>query len=81
MTEGIIIALITGGVSALVSIIGIIKANNAHDAVTDEKIAELTREVREHNAFAKRLPVVENDIKTIYKKIEKLEDKKDGQIS
>lgn len=74
MTEGIIIALITGGVSALVSIIGIIKANNAHDAVTDEKIAELTREVRAHNEFAKRLPVVENDIKNIYKRVERLED-------
>ena len=74
MTEGIIIALITGGVSALVSIIGIIKANNAHDAVTDEKIAELTREVRAHNEFAKRLPVVENDIKTLYKRIDRLED-------
>ena len=65
MTEGIIIALITGGVSALVSIIGIVKANNAHDAVTDEKIAELTREVRKHNEFAERVPVIENDIKTL----------------
>lgn len=74
MTEGIIIALITGGVSALVSIIGIVVANNAHDAVTDEKIAELTREVRAHNEFAKRLPVVENDIKTLYKRVDKLEE-------
>lgn len=74
MTEGIIIALITGGVSALVSIIGIIKANNVHDAVTDEKIAELTREVRRHNAFAERLPVVENKIETIQKRIDKLEE-------
>ena len=73
MTEGIIIALITGGVSALVSIIGIIKANNIHDAVTDEKIAELTREVRAHNEFAKRLPVVENNIETINKRIDRLE--------
>lgn len=34
-----------------------------NQAVTDTKIAELTREVREHNGFAKRLPVVENEIK------------------
>lgn len=74
MTEGIIIALITGGVSALVSIIGIIKANNAHDAVTDEKIAELTREVRAHNEFASRIPVIENDIKTLYKRTDRLGD-------
>lgn len=74
MTEGIIIALITGGVSALVSIIGIIKANNIHDAVTDEKIAELTREVRAHNEFASRIPVIENDIKTLYKRTDRLGD-------
>lgn len=74
MTEGIIIALITGGVSALVSIIGIVKANNAHDAVTDEKIAELTREVRKHNEFAERVPVIENDIKTLYKRVDRLEE-------
>ena len=43
-------------------------------AVTDERISELTREVRAHNNFAQRLPVVENDIKTIYKKIDRMED-------
>lgn len=75
MTEGILIALITGGVSAFVSIIGIIKANNTHDAIIDEKIAELTREVRKHNEFAERLPVAENDIENIKKRIDKLEDR------
>ena len=44
-----------------------------HQAVTDTKIEELTREVREHNNFAQRMPVVENDIKTIYKRLEKVE--------
>lgn len=43
-------------------------------AVTDTKIEELTREVREHNGFARRLPVVENDVKTIYKRLDRLED-------
>ena len=43
-------------------------------AVTDTKIDELTREVREHNNFARRMPVVENDIKTIYKKLDRIED-------
>jgi len=42
-------------------------------AVTDTKIDELTREVREHNNFARRMPVVEEQIKTIYKKLDKLE--------
>lgn len=42
-------------------------------AVTDTKIEELTREVRAHNNFAQRMPVVENDIKTIYKRLDKVE--------
>lgn len=69
ITEGIIIACITGAIT----LIGVVISNNAHDAVTDEKIAELTREVREHNDFAKRIPVMENDIETLYKRVDKLE--------
>lgn len=70
-TEGIIIACITGAIT----LIGVVISNNAHDAVTDEKIAELTREVREHNDFAKRIPVMENDIKTLYHKIDEIKEK------
>ena len=44
-------------------------------AVTDEKIAELTREVREHNNFAKRMPVVEEQIKVINHRLEDIERK------
>lgn len=68
ITEGIIIACITGAITLL----GVIISNNAHDAVTDEKIEELTREVREHNDFAKRIPVIENDIKTLYKRVDEI---------
>ena len=68
LTEGIIIAIITG----TITLVGVIISNNAHDAVTDEKIAELTREVREHNDFARRIPVIENDIKTLYHKVDDL---------
>lgn len=68
MTEGIIIAIITGAIT----LIGVLISNNAHDAVTDEKIEELTREVREHNDFAKRIPVIENDIKTLYKRVDEI---------
>lgn len=46
-----------------------------YKASTDEKITELTREVREHNNFAKRMPVVENDIKHIENKIIELHKK------
>ena len=77
----IIVALITGGLA----LIGVIISNKAtaneiqqqiivNQAVTDTKIEELTREVREHNNFAKRMPVVENDIKHLTDEVHKLEE-------
>ena len=68
MTEGIIIAIITGAIT----LIGVLISNNAHDAVVDEKIAELTREVRKHNDFAEQIPVMQNDIKTLYKRVDEI---------
>lgn len=80
MNDTIAAEIITGIVTVLVTfftvLAGILKSRKdaeIRQAVTDEKIEELTREVREHNNFARRLPVVENDIKTLYKKVERLE--------
>lgn len=70
MTESIIVALISGGLTLL----GVIVSNNKHQAVADEKIAELTREVRAHNNFAQRVPVVEEQIKVINHRIADLEE-------
>ena len=70
MTESVIAALITGALTLL----GVIISNNRHQAVTDTKVEELTREVREHNNFARRLPVVEEQIKVINHRIGDLED-------
>ena len=81
MTETIIVALITGGLSLL----GVIVTSNKttkdveaklekQQAVTDTKLEELTREVREHNNFARRMPVVEEQIKVINHRIEDLEE-------
>ena len=67
--EAIITALITGGVTLL----GVIIANGKTQAVMETKVDELTREVREHNTFAKRMPVVEEQIKVINHRIEDLE--------
>lgn len=67
----IIIALISGGIT----LIGVLIANSKSQAVTDERIAELTREVREHNNFAKRMPVVEEQIKVANHRIDDLERK------
>ena len=70
MTESIIVALISGGLTLL----GVIVSNNKHQAVSDTKLEELTREVREHNNFAKRVPVVEEQIKVINHRIKDLEE-------
>ena len=67
--ESIIVALITGGIT----LIGVLIANSKSQAVTETKLAELTREVREHNNFAKRMPVVEEQIKVINHRIGDLE--------
>lgn len=67
--ETILTAMIGGGVT----LIGVLIANSKTQAVMDEKIMELTREVRDHNNFAKRMPVVEEQIKVINHRIEDLE--------
>ena len=65
----IIVALITGGIT----LVGVLLANQKTQAVVETRIDELTREVREHNNFAKRMPVVEEQIKVINHRIEDLE--------
>lgn len=71
--ENIIVALITGGIT----LIGVLIANSKSQAVTDTKLEELTREVREHNNFARRMPVVEEQIKVINHRITDLEKKEE----
>ena len=66
----IIVALITGGIT----LVGVMISNQKSQAVTDTKLEELTREVREHNHFAKRMPVVEEQIKVINHRIDDLEE-------
>ena len=81
MTEAIIVALISGGLSLIgvvVTCMATAKKNEntlkVSQAVTDTKIEELTREVRAHNNFAQRIPVVEEQIKVINHRIDDLED-------
>lgn len=84
MSEAIIVAIITGGLS----LIGSIVSNNRtasrtaqsmdakldkQQAVTETKLEELTREVRAHNNFAQRVPVLEEQIKAANHRIEDLE--------
>ena len=67
--ETIITSVITGGITLL----GVLIANSRTQAVMETKVDELTREVREHNNFARRMPVVEEQIKVINHRIEDLE--------
>ena len=69
MTETIVCALITGGLTLM----GVLIANSKTQAVTEAKLEELTREVREHNNFARRVPVVEEKIKVINHRLQDLE--------
>lgn len=80
MSEAIIVALITGGLSLAGVIVTSLLAAKKNEtalkisqAVTDTKIDELTREVRAHNNFAQRMPVVEEQIKVINHRISDLE--------
>ena len=68
--ESIIAALITGAVT----LVGVLIANGKSQAVTETKLDELTREVRLHNGFAQRMPVVEEQIKVINHRIADLEE-------
>ena len=80
MSEAIVVAIITGGMSLVgVIVTSLFTARKSENtikiaqAVTDTKIQDLTREVREHNNFAKRMPVVEEQIKVINHRIDDLE--------
>ena len=72
----IIAAIITAVVTGGITLLGVILANNKAQAVTEVKIEELTREVRKHNGFAERIPVIDEKIKVINHRIEDLENGK-----
>ena len=70
MTEAIITALITGGLTLAGGLI----SNGKAQAITETRLDELTREVREHNNFARRVPVVEEQIKVVNHRLADLEE-------
>lgn len=80
MTEGIVIAIITGVLTLIGTIITVIIGNNKslaamdkNQAVTDTKLDALTEEVKRHNNFAQRIPVIENQIQNLDSRVSKLE--------
>lgn len=83
MSEAIIVAFITGGLTLIGTILTVLMSTRKTEenlrisqAVTDTKIDQLTEEVKKHNHFAERLPVVEEQIKVINHRLEDLEKEK-----
>ena len=80
--ESILVSLITGGLSLLGVVITTLSGNRKlgsrlerHQAVTDTKLDELTREVREHNGFARRMPVREQQLQDVFRRLKLLEER------
>lgn len=80
MTEAIIVSIISGGVSLVGVIITSLatskkqeKAAAVAQAVTETKLSELTREVREHNNFAQKMPVVQQEVQDLKRRVDVLE--------
>ena len=82
MSEPILVALVTGGLSVLGVVITNLMSARKTDAnirmaqaVTDAKLEELTREVREHNNFAHRVPVIEEKLQALDHRVTELEER------
>lgn len=72
LSEAVIVALVTGTLTLVGTLAGVITSNKATIAMIQTRLEDLTREVRAHNEFARRIPVIENDIETIYHHIDEL---------
>lgn len=84
MSEAVVVALITGLITLIGTVMSVHASSKKTDenlrtnqAVTDTKLEELTREVRAHNNFAQRMPVVEEQIKVINHRLSDLEKEDD----
>lgn len=80
MSEAIAVALITGGLSLAGVVVTCIvtskkteKAAAVAQAITDTKLEELTREVREHNNFAQKMPVLQQEVNELKRRVGNLE--------
>lgn len=80
MSDGVIVAVITGLLTLVGTIITVVIGNNKsmaamekNQAVTDTKLDNLTEEVKRHNNFAQRIPVIETQIQNLDNRVSKLE--------
>lgn len=82
MSEGVIVAVISGALTLIGTIITVIVGNNKaistmekNQAVTDTKLSMLTEEVKRHNNFGQRIPVIEEQVKNLNNRVSILENK------
>ena len=82
MGDSIIVAIITGVISLIGTVITVLSQNNktrtavaVNQAETRKDIQNLTHEVQKHNNFAQRMPVVEDQIKVINHRLDDIERK------
>lgn len=80
MSEAVLVAIITGGLTLIGTVFTVFATSSKtnaqlriNQAVTDTKIDTLTKEVKDHNEFAKKMPVIEEQIKTINHRLDDLE--------
>lgn len=80
MSASVITAIITGAFSLIGTVSAVFASNNRilreldkHNAVQDEQITDLTREVRRHNNFAERVPVLEEKVDSLVDRVKRLE--------
>lgn len=76
MTEAWI-GLVGSVIVGILTLLGVLSSNSKAQAVTETKLEELTREVRKHNNFAERIPVIEERLKMVDKRLNEIE-KKEG---
>ncbi len=71
--ETVIAAALSAAITGAVTLGGVLIANGKAQAVTETKLDELTREVRDHNNFARRVPVLEEQMKAVHRRLGDLE--------
>ncbi len=74
-------SIIAAVISAAITLVGVLVANGKSQAVTDAKLEALTREVRIHNNFAQRVPVLEEKLKVANHRIGDLERKTEDRCA
>lgn len=82
MTDPIIVSIISGLVTIIVTVITVLQTNNKTNitiekkmAVMDTKLELLTNEVRKHNDFAQRVPLSEQAIQNIYHQLDEIKER------